>query len=325
MKLPPFLAAVSIAALTSGCAGTADTGDVTLALTGQSPSGNVYRLRDAQIALAGADTTIAFSTEDDPDRTALTARVAAGPYALGLETGWRLERVAVDGSATDVEALLLSPNPQSLEVVTDGTTFASLRFRAGAEDVAMGDGDVVVTIDVDDVDAGVEPVIDAPPAEPPGVTITAAPNGTVPYTSYVFEFAFANGEPTCRVDAQAFAPCADGTFYASGLYDGPHTFEVRVEGPGGVAQAARSFTVDTTAPTVQLTSVPTGVTSPVTIGFVTGGGATATLCRIDAGSNVVCSSPWTTAPLAAGSHTVQVMAIDAAGNAAYATGSFTTL
>jgi hypothetical protein len=317
MKLTPFLAAASLTAVTSACAATADTGEVSLALTGQSPSGTVYRLRNAEIALYGGPTTLMFSTEDDPDRTSLEAHVAAGPYGLELvNTDWRLERLADDGAATDVEAELVSANPQSLEVIAGGTTFASLRFRTHAEEVAIGEGDIVVTVGVDEVDA-------APPVPPP-LTITAGPSGLVPYTSYVFEFVYANGMPTCRLDTQAFEPCWNGTFYVSGLADGPHTVDIRVEGPAGVTEQSRSFTVDATPPTVQITSMPTGVPSPVTITFVTSG-ATSTLCRTNATAYVPCSSPWTTPTLAPGSHWLYVLAIDAAGNNAWDSRTFTTL
>jgi hypothetical protein len=319
MKLPPFLAAASLAALTSGCAATADTGDVSLALIGEASSGTAYRLRYAQIGLYGGATVMTFSTEDDPDRTSLDAHVPAGPYDLELlDNGWFLERLADDGTATMVDATLLSPNPQSLDVIAGGTTFASLRFRTQAEEVAIGEGDVVVTVDVDEVDAG-------PTGDGPGVSITSGPSGLVPYNAYVFEFTFGQGIPSCRLDGQPFELCWNGTFFVSELADGPHTVDIRVEGPGGVAEATRSFTVDATPPTVQLTSVPTGVPSPVTFTFVTGAGAVGTLCSIDFAPFVVCSSPWTTPPLAAGSHTVHVRAHDGVGNAAYADVPFTTL
>ncbi|MCA9677603.1 MAG: hypothetical protein KC464_21450 [Myxococcales bacterium] len=57
------------------------------------------------------------------------------------------------------------------------------------------------------------------------------------------------------------------------LADGAHTFWVRVvDLAGRRATATRSFTVDTVAPTVTITSGPSGVTGDATptFGFATG-------------------------------------------------------
>jgi len=328
MKLCRILAATAVvASLSTACTDAGDVGGVELALTGQSPSGVTYRLRDAQIDLAGSGVAVSFSTETDPTRTALTARVASGPYTLDLHPGWRLERIAADGTATNVDATLLSANPQSLEVVAGAVTNAALRFRAAGEDVAMGDGDVVVTIDVEDaVDAGVPevdaaPVADAAPSPdaplpPPSVTIVSGPNGVVAQTTVTFGFVYANGDPVCRVDAQPFLPCPTGTFTASVLANGAHVFEIRVDNAVGVVQTARSFTVDTIAPAVAITSAPAGpVPGPtVAIGFAVSGGPATTTCRVDAGAAVSCTSPFTTPPLPSGNHVVRIDAADAAGN-----------
>jgi len=346
MKLTPFLTATALAAAFASACTTApeDTGNVSLALTGQSSSGITYRLRDAQIDLAGAGAVTSFSTETDPTRTALTAHVASGPYTLELRSGWRLERIAADGTAANVAATLLSANPQPLEVIGGGTTFASLRFRAGGEDVPMGEGDVVVVIDVDDVDAGLPqvdaappqvdaappqvdaaPIPDASPTAPPSLTITSGPTGATSQNNVVFGFVYANGDAVCRYDGAPFVPCPSGFFGSGPLADGAHTFEVRVDNFFGVVQDGRSFIVDTVAPLVTITSAPTGtVPSPVTIGFATGG-ATTTTCQVDSGAAVSCVSPFTTPPLAAGTHVIRINAFDAAGNLGIAQVTVSTL
>src|SRR5690349_15053066 len=94
------LAALSIAALASlaslsGCfeaEDDVDTGTVDINLIGQGTSGAVYRLRDATITVDGPVPTV-WHTEDDPDRTALSANVVPGNYSATVAPGWRLERV----------------------------------------------------------------------------------------------------------------------------------------------------------------------------------------------------------------------------------------
>jgi hypothetical protein len=123
-------------------------GSLSLGLSGQSASGALYRLRNGVVFVAGATGTTTFQTEDDPSRSSLSARLPAGDYHLALSEGWYLERVAMDGTSTRVEAALLSENPQTVTVVAGAVTTGLLRFRAGDDDVTLGNGDVEVRIDV---------------------------------------------------------------------------------------------------------------------------------------------------------------------------------
>ena len=133
----------------TGCLGSSDdsaTGTLSANLVGSSPSGAIYRLRDAIITVQGPATMV-FNSETDLDLTSLSANVGVGDYAAVLQDGWRLERV--DGSiTTPVVATLISDNPAFFTVVTRTRTSVPLRFRVEAEDVDMTQGyDIVIGIE----------------------------------------------------------------------------------------------------------------------------------------------------------------------------------
>jgi len=114
-------------------------GSMTLNLAGQAASGNVYRLRDAVITVRGPTSTKVWNTEDDPDRSSLSADVVAGSYSATLQDGWRIERV--EGlSTTTLPAQLLSDNPAQFVVAFNQRTNVGLRFRVADEDVDLTQG-----------------------------------------------------------------------------------------------------------------------------------------------------------------------------------------
>ncbi|HLJ08367.1 MAG TPA: Ig-like domain-containing protein, partial [Acidimicrobiia bacterium] len=96
-----------------------------------------------------------------------------------------------------------------------------------------------------------------PPVPTPDTTITATsgPTGATRTTSA--SFTFSSDQPgatfACRLDGAAFSftPCTS-PFSGTGLADGAHTFEVRATTAGGTdpTAASRTWTVDTTGPTV---------------------------------------------------------------------------
>src|SRR5689334_12226579 len=145
-----------------------------------------------------------------------------------------------------------------------------------------------------------------PPADTtaPDTTITSGPTATTSDTTPTFAFTAteANSVFECRVDTDA-------------------------------SPASRSFTVDTapppdtTAPDTTITSGPTGATSDSTPTFAfTATEANSVFeCRVDTGAWADCTSPWTTAALSDGDHSVSVRATDVAGNtdATPATRAFT--
>ena len=176
-----LLAAAGSAGL-GGCAadGEPDTGTVSLNLVGQAPSGTIYRLRDAVVTVTGPGSTQVFNTEDDPNRTSLSANVATGDYAALLSPGFRVERIQ-GMSATTVDAELITPNPATFTVFAEQRTTVPLRFRVAAEDVDMAQGYDIV-LEIEEVSAGSLVVTNFfPPSSGPSIEVFAAgANGDVP-------------------------------------------------------------------------------------------------------------------------------------------------
>src|SRR2546428_13299738 len=83
--------------------------------------------------------------------------------------------------------------------------------------------------------------------------------------------------------------------------------------------AAYTWTIDTTSPSVNITSTPLNPTNNVNATFsFTGsdssGNAVSFLCQLDGGAQSACTSSFTYSGLAQGSHSFSVVAVDLAGN-----------
>lgn len=132
-----------------GCLATSDeivTGTLSVNLTGSTPTGAVYRLRDATVTVEGPMGAV-FNTEDDPGRTSLSAGVTPGDYTASIAPGWRLERID-NWNATTVDATLTSENPVSFTVLPRQWTTVPLQFSVEGEAVEMTQGyDIVVDVD----------------------------------------------------------------------------------------------------------------------------------------------------------------------------------
>jgi Big-like domain-containing protein/putative glycosyl hydrolase len=160
---------------------------------------------------------------------------------------------------------------------------------------------------------------------PPNASITSGPlaGGTTADPTPTFRFSSSEAGSTfqCRFGAQVFARCASPFTPSSRLFDGRHQFSVRaVDAAGNVsAMLSRSFTVDTSAPTVTITSGPaTGSVSANTrpsFGFSASESGVTYQCQLDGAGFSPCSSPQRTPPLANGQHRFTVVATDGAGNA----------
>jgi hypothetical protein len=155
----------------------------------------------------------------------------------------------------------------------------------------------------------------------PDISFPTAPTGTVTTTNA--SIGFSSSDPTatfrCRIDnAGSFTPCGPGS-YSFG--DGPHTFRVVAVDPSGhqSAEVSRSWTVDTVAPQVNITSGPNpgSVTSSTTASFtVTASESAQFFCSLDGAPATSCGGPGITSigraypGLANGSHTFTVYASD---------------
>ncbi|MEK6273262.1 MAG: hypothetical protein AABM42_11570 [Actinomycetota bacterium] len=136
-------------------------------------------------------------------------------------------------------------------------------------------------------------------------------------------FSLASNEPgstfECRIDAGPYKPCSS-PYTLPQLSDGPHAFFVKaIDAPGNESQVvSRSFTVDTDAPAVTISSGPVeGTTSSdpsPSFGFASNDSGASLSCQLDGGGFDACSSPFTASGLADGPHTFQVKATDLAQN-----------
>lgn len=166
----------------------------------------------------------------------------------------------------------------------------------------------------------------------PTVAIKSGPEGAASSSAPTFGFEAAGGSVSCAVEDLAnteeeepgFDACSTGTSdtISPALGNGRYVFVVKaVDAAENETTDTREFTVDTTAPDTTIASGPEGTTDDLkpTFGFAANEAGTTFLCRYDAAAFAPCSGPGAThvpaTALAAGSHTFQVKAVDAAGNA----------
>ncbi|MFL5351103.1 adventurous gliding motility protein AgmC [Archangium sp.] len=162
---------------------------------------------------------------------------------------------------------------------------------------------------------------------PPDTVIVSGPPSVTNSTSATFDFDVAVAEAgvtyECRLDGAAtFTSCTDPQTF-TGLTDGNHTLQVRaVDSAGNVdlTPASYSWRVDTTAPDTVIASKPPSISNSASATFdfdvaVPEVGTVTYECRLDGAATFTpCSDPQTFTGLAEGSHTLEVRAIDAAGN-----------
>jgi hypothetical protein len=151
--------------------GTTDkAGQLALPLTTQGASGVTYRLRDATFVISGwgsgvggsgvggsgGATTTVVSSEDDPDAPTISVSLEEGQHYLELQPGWHFEKITPAG-AEEVEATLLSGNPQWVWVSRRSTSFAEFHFGLGEREIWLN-GElnlgVVLYEDPSEIDGG---------------------------------------------------------------------------------------------------------------------------------------------------------------------------
>jgi hypothetical protein len=254
------------AAVLAGCldpdpAPDPTTGQVDLALVGQAPDGTAYRLRNASITVTGPGNVVTFDTEDDPDRTAITQRLATGTYSLALGGSWRLERLD-PGGPTPITASLLSTNPQGFFVLRDEVTRLALRFRVAGGEVELGEGDIRIGVEVV---VGDDPHVQAVVAAPATLGILEGGVGVV-------EVRLAAAPATDVVvtatpdDPAALAVAPASVTFTTATWNEPRYLQVAArpdDDVGDGSTALRLTAADAAPATVGITSLDDDVLAPV--------------------------------------------------------------
>jgi hypothetical protein len=133
-----------------------------MSLRATSPDGVTYRLRDAEFEVdptsysyyPSADagprpTSQLVSSETDPDSPSILLSLERGYYYVNLSPGWHVERVAEDGSATPVEAQLLSSSYTYISIQPHNTTWVSYSFGIGSRKIWFN-GEAKIEINIYD-------------------------------------------------------------------------------------------------------------------------------------------------------------------------------
>lgn len=123
----------------------------------------------------------------------------------------------------------------------------------------------------------------------------------------------------CSVDNAAFTVCAS-PLALTGLAEGAHTLRVRAtdQAQNISAIASANWTINTMAPTLNITAKPNNFSNSVAASFAFNGQAnglaiTQFQCSLDNGAFVACASPQTYSALAQGAHTFAVRGLDING------------
>ncbi|MGK3966366.1 hypothetical protein WMF38_19545 [Sorangium sp. So ce118] len=156
------LFAVGISGCTSQAGEDAELGTISLPLAADAPSGARYQLRNATFQIwsdyywydgggvvgsggfssttattsssttgGGGVSLLTISSEDEaPDASSITVDLEQGSYYVSLLPGWHLEKIE-DGTATTVEATLLSSQLTYVYVSPRSTTWAQYQFGIG--------------------------------------------------------------------------------------------------------------------------------------------------------------------------------------------------
>jgi hypothetical protein len=165
--------------------------------------------------------------------------------------------------------------------------------------------------------------------EAPDTTITSHPPNPTNFTSATFAFTSneAGASFECRLDSSPFTACPTPITFTS-LSSGSHTFQARAKDAAGnidPSPASYTWTIDRIAPETTITSQPPNPSNSIsaTFAFTSNEAAVSFECKLDTAAFTACTSPTQFNNLAAGSHSFQVRATDAAGNTDASPASYT--
>ncbi len=281
----------------------------------------VFRVRATDAAGNATVRTRAFSVDTvDP-----TVGVVSGPEGPTNDKTPSFGFTAEAGAMVECSVDHGTPSYAPCTTATSHTVAAALAdgsyvFHVRATDAAGNQASDVQAFSVD--------------TAAPSLSIDSGPSAFTNDTTPSFGFtAEAGATVQCSVDhgTATYGACTSATTHVVGapLSEGTHVFHVRATKIGNDAIVSRTFTVDTTPPSLSIGFGPSGTTNDNTplFGFTAEAGATVQ-CSIDHGTPAYgpCASPAThaaVAPLPDGAYVFRVRATDAAGNEKTATRAFT--
>jgi hypothetical protein len=251
----------------------------------------------------------------------------------GMDTLTAIENVNGSTSGRDV---LVGDGAPNTFLGSGGNDFFDVQ-GGGSDVVSCGSGGDSVMLDRSDAIRGISAGASSPceevnDGELPDTTILSGPSGPTSDTTPSWQFE--SDEPwadfQCLVadtpeeltsPAAAWEFCLPGDQLPVQDEGASRFFAVRAvddqtnEDPD---PEVRAFTIDTVAPDTSIDSGPSGggVTTTATpeFFFSSPDASAGFLCRFDLGNFFTCPNPFTADPLSDGEHTLQVAAIDAAGN-----------
>ncbi|OQW52430.1 MAG: hypothetical protein A4S09_08740 [Proteobacteria bacterium SG_bin7] len=161
----------------------------------------------------------------------------------------------------------------------------------------------------------------------PKVTILTSPKSVTNLTSGSFTFAAndANGSGVdvilCKLESQPFLPCSDLKRDFTGIADGKKAFMIQAtDKAGNKADVNYEWLVDTVAPTVAISEMPSNPSNAKDVKLVFSGkddssGVAKYLCKFDAATSFSdCSTPQMYNSVSQSQHDFEVKAVDFAGN-----------
>ena len=307
---PTFEFSADQAGSTFECRVDADafTGCTSPHVTGSLPDGlHTFEVRATDPA-GNTDPTPASRTFT-VDTTFPETSIDSGPSGPTNTSNPQFTFSSDDPTATfecrvDVGAFASCTSPYTTPNLPDGPHTVEVRATDPADNTDVSPASRSFTIDT----------------VPPETSLDAAPSGPISDDTPTFEFSSDKPGSTfeCRIDAAPFADCAT-PFTSDELDEGPHTFQVRavdVSGNRDATPPSAAFTVDTIDPVTSIDSGPSGTVSDATPTFEFSSDEPGSTfeCRVDDGTFELCASPFTTPSLGEGPHTIEVRALDAAGN-----------
>ena len=278
-------------------------GPHTFSVRATDDAGNAGAQADHSFDILGAPPVSPSIDNSDPASGATTRfRTAAFAFSHPDEGLASLDALEC---RVDAEAWSVCASPFQVSALTDGSHTFEVRARDVAGNLSPATGSAWEV-----------------QSSAPVTTINSGPNGLTSQKSTTVTFSSNKaGTFECSLNSAAWEACASPLELAD-LADGSYNLRVRAVSsvaPVGVKDptpAARNWTVDATAPETTLDSAPSGSSEETSaqVLFSSNDPSAGFQCKLDDANFSGCSSPLNLSNLPTGLRTIQVRAIDAAGN-----------